>query len=348
MSGTDRGHIERLDGLRGLAAVTVLVSHTSNELNLFGGMLGGGAGNMGVALFFVLSGFLMGYLYADTEITFKSCYAYGLKRFARVYPLFFVVVSVAALVYFLRGSPDDGLWPLHLDLWLRHVLLISGISVFWTIPVECHFYAVFLLLWGYFRLNIDNRWLNAGLGIFILIYIGFVMNSGSVQLQRANLLTGYLFFVGVFISRISTHLSNIRKFGSVMFAAALIFYVVCFPEIYEHIFSTEQMMFRSFETVLAVSLLLMSALIPSRAAELLLGNVFARWCGRISYSMYLLHLPIVIGISYLWRDMLGLQHVGFAVVCIFLAVFAVSWASNISLERPLQRLALRWMMKTPR
>lgn len=49
-----------LDGLRGLAAYIVLVSHASNMTGLWGTLLGNGAGQFGVMLFFVLSGFLMG------------------------------------------------------------------------------------------------------------------------------------------------------------------------------------------------------------------------------------------------------------------------------------------------
>lgn len=341
MTDRTRTHIGKLDGLRGLAAGTVLVSHISNEFDLFDRLLGGGAGSIGVALFFVLSGYLMGHLYADTKLNLRSCYIYSVKRFARVYPLFFIVVGVAALAFSFRDPSPAGLWPIDFALWLRHVFLVSGISVFWTIPVECHFYAVFVLVWGYFRLNLNVNWLNTGLGLFIVLYIGFVVSSDSIFLQRADVLTGYLFFMGVFVSRISGYLSTLQKFGDTIFALAVGAYLLSFPNIYQMVFSNEQLIFRSYETGVAVSLLLISAFIPSRVSSLVLENAFARWCGQISYSMYLIHLPIVLGVSHLWNEVVGPQYIAGAVIVIFLLVFGCSWASNILLERPLQRLALK-------
>jgi len=40
-----------LDGLRGLAAIIVLVSHVSNETGLWGNLLGHGGGRIGVMIF---------------------------------------------------------------------------------------------------------------------------------------------------------------------------------------------------------------------------------------------------------------------------------------------------------
>ena len=40
-------NVPALDGLRGFAALTVFVSHFSNAFNLWGGLLGSGAGQVG-------------------------------------------------------------------------------------------------------------------------------------------------------------------------------------------------------------------------------------------------------------------------------------------------------------
>ena len=64
-SNPDHQRLPVLDGLRGLAAYIVVVSHVTNATALGSGLLGFGAGQIGVMLFFVLSGFLMGSLYLD-------------------------------------------------------------------------------------------------------------------------------------------------------------------------------------------------------------------------------------------------------------------------------------------
>jgi hypothetical protein len=45
--------IRKLNSLRGLAALIVVISHFSNHSHLFNGMLGQGAGQLGVMLFFI-------------------------------------------------------------------------------------------------------------------------------------------------------------------------------------------------------------------------------------------------------------------------------------------------------
>jgi peptidoglycan/LPS O-acetylase OafA/YrhL len=59
--------IRKLNSLRGLAALIVLVSHYSNESGLLGRALGIGAGQFGVMIFFPLSSFLISYLYLDRQ-----------------------------------------------------------------------------------------------------------------------------------------------------------------------------------------------------------------------------------------------------------------------------------------
>jgi peptidoglycan/LPS O-acetylase OafA/YrhL len=81
-----------LDGLRGLAAFTVLMTHFSNFTNIWGGVLGYGAGQLGVMLFFCLSGFLMARLYMDRPFTFGAVCDFFRRRLARVVTLYLALV----------------------------------------------------------------------------------------------------------------------------------------------------------------------------------------------------------------------------------------------------------------
>jgi len=65
--------IKSLDGLRGLAALIVVVSHFSFVVSRFAHGELKGAGHAGLMIFFVLSGFLMGHLYLDTPRPGKAC-----------------------------------------------------------------------------------------------------------------------------------------------------------------------------------------------------------------------------------------------------------------------------------
>ena len=84
--------LRKLNTLRGLAALIVFITHFSDITNWLGGVLGGGAGAYGVMLFFLLSGFLMSYLYFERDFKKSDIKYYFFARAARVLPLYLVVV----------------------------------------------------------------------------------------------------------------------------------------------------------------------------------------------------------------------------------------------------------------
>lgn len=84
--------IAALNGLRGLAAITVFVSHAGNA-GIIPQFLGRGAGHMGVMLFFTLSAFLLTHLYLHVPATRQNVRTFAIARFARVYSLFIAVLS---------------------------------------------------------------------------------------------------------------------------------------------------------------------------------------------------------------------------------------------------------------
>ena len=88
-------HIKSLDGLRGLAALIVLCAHLGNELKM--PYITGGAGQIGLMLFFALSEFLMGHLYLHEQPTPANVARFWQHRIARVYPLFAVVTLISFL-----------------------------------------------------------------------------------------------------------------------------------------------------------------------------------------------------------------------------------------------------------
>ena len=58
----ERRELPVLNGIRGLAVAIVFASHASN-IYFSGAIAGWGGGQLGVMLFFLLSGFLMSHLY---------------------------------------------------------------------------------------------------------------------------------------------------------------------------------------------------------------------------------------------------------------------------------------------
>ena len=101
------GEIKSLTGIRGVAAVLVVLYHTATTVGVFAPVMPILMhGYIAVDLFFVLSGFVM-------AVTYRQAFAgkwgtqpyiqFLLKRLGRVYPLYVVLVVVTAIVNLLEG-----------------------------------------------------------------------------------------------------------------------------------------------------------------------------------------------------------------------------------------------------
>lgn len=158
--------IRKLNSLRAIAVLIVLVSHYSNSTNFLNGVLGHGSGQIGVMIFFVLSGFLMSFLYLNKDFEVKK---YIVSRLARVLPLF---VFVVLLSFLSQQIFSNGVFYKILDVnsLISHLFLLSGVSVLWTIPTEIQFYILFIpLCWLFIFRNI---YISLGIVFFYFIFFG--------------------------------------------------------------------------------------------------------------------------------------------------------------------------------
>lgn len=144
-----------LDTVRLIGALAVLTTHTAFQAGdyvrhgLGGDVLG--RLDVGVAIFFVLSGFLLSRPHlarAADRVSPPAPGRYYWKRAIRIFPVYAVTVAIALLLI-----PDnDGAGALD---WLRTLLLLDtyvtdqlphGLTQMWSLAVEVAFYAVLPLL----------------------------------------------------------------------------------------------------------------------------------------------------------------------------------------------------------
>lgn len=146
------GQILSLNALRGLAAVLVVLSHL-HEVGLEFGP--SHIGSFGVMVFFTLSGFLMGLLYLGQPAGWHQVSRYAVARFSRIAPPYLIVVVSSFFIYTLV----DPRFPYALDTHniVRHLFFSGNVSVFWSIPPEVQFYALFIALWWAVRRAVDGR-----------------------------------------------------------------------------------------------------------------------------------------------------------------------------------------------
>jgi peptidoglycan/LPS O-acetylase OafA/YrhL len=82
-----------------------------------------------VMLFFLLSAFLMSVLYWDKEPTLENLLAFMRARFARVLPLYLLIVVVSFAFRWPYAVNDVGMFA-------SHLFFLHGTSSLWTIPPE--------------------------------------------------------------------------------------------------------------------------------------------------------------------------------------------------------------------
>ena len=155
IKSNDVNRSSAMDGVRGLAVLIVFLSHPSGRDQALSPMLQfHGIGQVGVYLFFVLSGYLLASNLIDEwnktgSISIKN---FLIRRFFRIAPLYYFVLASV----FLYQLSTNITYPsyLHIDDgvlgFIKHLLFFKGDGVFWTIPTEFIFYLVlpWLVIFG--------------------------------------------------------------------------------------------------------------------------------------------------------------------------------------------------------
>lgn len=315
-----RLHYPELDGVRGIAIIYVFVSHSSNGI---GGMFGG-VGQFGVWLFFVLSAFLLSLVFFQKPETIRSRTAWGnyaLRRALRIYPMF-AATLVATYLWF--GYDWNLLW--------GELFLLTG--SFWAIYVE--FRAYFILPIAIVVIEFAGRKHDSLPFVLVITYtVAHILLISPVPGYDTSNAYGILFveYIPLFLfgtlsawayTRFKPmHRSTIAWFlGPLLLAATFINQLgTDFDPDYLH---TQWIAFGAL-----FAILLFFSIGPSA-----LRNPFLRWCGKISFSAYLLEDFIIEPLS---RIEMKPWHYYF--LCT-LGVVALCSATYWLIERPLARIHL--------
>ena len=291
-------HIHTLTGLRGLAALIVFISHSANE-SVLPKILGYGFGQIGVMLFFVLSGFLMSHLYIHEEFNKENVRKFVLARIGRVIPLYFLLL-IFSVVITHYVSPES-FFPFkfyNIDEAVRALLLIDAIYIFWTIPVEMQFYAVFIGFWALYKKGFDAYSLLAFILITmvpsVLIYLALSRLPNTVSTFS------YAFFLGSITALIFEKIRNnetILKGANIVGIPALLLLFINLPVLRHH-YGLELKSGIFFQTWgdpitwAIVYIIFICAVLNSRSVSIL-NSKFLVHLGNISYGFYLFHYPIL-------------------------------------------------------
>jgi len=304
--------VECLDGLRGLAALWVLVGHAMILTGLRLPLVS--QPDLGVDLFILLSGFLMVFQYrlrSEFEDWQQPAIwgAFWVRRFFRIAPLFYVLLAAALIagpaIYADRVAIDTFLGqslqpperyldhgPANIAAHLSFVFGLLPNYTYrtalpdWSLGLEMQFYAVFPFLVLIAR-RIGWAWAAIAIGAIGALVALAATRAGLVFPMPAFLpLKLHLFLCGMLIaadhggqrSRLMLHLAVAMLLAIVPIGGARDLLHLAMRELIVLVF---------------FALIHGSALNPVGAVARLLGSKPFHWLGELSYGTYLIHLLIL-------------------------------------------------------
>lgn len=361
-----------LDGLRGVAALVVLLHHVAFAIPSFAltyiswdlpardtvawwaaytpaKLLT--AGPEAVIVFFLLSGFVLA-LEPFAKPGFDWL-AYYPRRIVRLYvPIVASVVLGVALIALVPRNPQDivGGWVANLsNPVVSPKTIVQEMSVLFA-PTFAINPPLWSLVW--------EVWFSLLLPLFVAavvllrrawwwgVILGFALSTAGMIGHQTWLVYLPMFLIGVALARGVDDLRRMAariqswRFGTLIWAAVLVLGLVLL------VFTW---ILRGFGVIDTVTAATVSPITVAGATLIVIACAFwpgavralttrpAAWLGRISYSLYLVHLPILLAVVFLVGDRQTWLVVGISIpLCL-----AAAWAFWRLVESPAHRLA-RW------
>ena len=334
-------HIASLDGLRGVAAIMVVLYHSAWWLPgapLFR------SGYLAVDFFFCLSGFVISYAYDARLQQGMTVWTFFKARLLRLYPMIAIGTALSALIFaylshiahmppvqmltaillpfaalpnFFQGGSHTEIFPVNGPLW----------SLFFEIAINMVYAMLFRFLTGRIIVALEMGlflWLCVAAGQHGFSHLGHFSDTFIGGIPR----TGFSFFAGVLIAR-AFAAGKLPKIpvSAPMLAAALVFMLT---------------IDWTFIGALPVDIFCVAILFPlmvmAGCRQELSGwrLRFALILGAISYPIYATHEPILFIMQHiLWHTVVhvGSPHLAFAILFIAL----INWLFLRFYDKPLRR-----------
>jgi peptidoglycan/LPS O-acetylase OafA/YrhL len=289
-----------LDGVRALAALTVLLHHARLQIWPHAH---GFDGRLAVDLFIVLSGFCLTLPLLTTTTLQGGALRFLRRRVRRILPAYYGALALSlALIGTLIGAQTGSHWDVSLPVTrngiIAHLCLLQDVfhpyeinHALWSIAVEWHIYFLFpLLVLAWRRLG---PWANAGLALALSLTVFHGLSHTVFRGVTVH-------FVGLFaLGMLGASLASGRAtrlerawpaLTAALTAAAALLLAGGFGA---HLSSSRAAVLETVVGLATMTLLVAVARRPGGALDRLLSWQPLTQVGLCSYSLYLIHAPLL-------------------------------------------------------
>lgn len=311
-----------------------------------------------VTLFYVLSGLVLALPWVEGRP--PTYLSYAVKRICRIYLPYCAAVGIAAMLNSTLNSystvPGLSLWvndmtwthPVYLHVLLDHAFMIghynsvNGVihSLIWEMRVSLLFPLLIIpiarwRMWGALWVAVALTLL---IGAIQFVYGGDgpaldLVQPGSVSGKIGRFALelqwtayyGYFFVLGSVLANYLGVLRRLRRISWLLLAAGLL----TIQGHWSHLHAAQE-----FMVAIGSALIIMSAL-PHGPIHAVLSHRWLRWVGRISYSLYLVHVPLLLAAVILLHNIMPMAAI---LIAVPFASLLVGWGFHEWVAEPCARL----------
>jgi peptidoglycan/LPS O-acetylase OafA/YrhL len=336
-----QAHYRELDGLRGLAAQAVLIAHANVLIMAQPSFVAGWIARLAVLVFFVLSGFAIATtIRRHDRLAGWDWFDYAIRRVARIYPPYLVAVASVAVItaFSLSGWTMLGMFRPATEFntdalsWLRALFFLwtgnDGIAIIdiaiWSLRIEVALYVIAGLtaaIW----FGRDAR------KIFLVPCLAI---ATAIFCWRLSFMAPAIVLFGCGAAAALTPIRNIPPRWGWAFVATALALPIAWPSL-----SDDPLMSSIYQALLgapiAVGLMLLTR---SGLVERTRWGRYVAASGSWSYTLYIMHSPILIGLRTLFADSDptagGTMRSAAMFAVYFLLTNVICWLIALAFERP--------------
>lgn len=296
-------HLPSLNGIRAIAVLMVLLSHTDQFSSLLGirslNVGGLGLGWKGVVLFFTLSGFLITYLLELEKKEFKKIHfiKFYYRRVLRIWPIYYLIIFLTVLIglilpdlFIAEKSSLKSLF--NFLFFLGNYEYVFGLGILsltplWSVAVEEQFY----IFWPWVIAKTKNSVFNVFVFLALYLMVKFAIQQSNVYWYKFIYISSFsCMAIGAIGALLYINKSKIVLYlfkPIVQIVIILIFLCLHFLSVFHFFTLIEREIFSIIDMLLIINLAF------NRKTIFTLEYSFFNRVGIVSYGMYIYHMLII-------------------------------------------------------